>query len=250
MAASISLGEALVKDPGVAAIAVGLKAGDVDAAGAPEGSWGLLAWALSQATGASVLVVTADPAAMVDDLADVEDLPRPFHYPAADVLPMDRAAPSPEIVAARVATQARLLAGGPAVVITSPQGLTRPAPEPALFSEGILEMAVGRGPGQKDLVSWLVDWGYVREAQVEEPGQFAARGGIVDVYPPSSPGGLRFEYFGDEVDSIRGFDPASQASITRHREVRLLPAREFPHRAVDTEATLRRLDRLDLSGAL
>ncbi|MGI8609042.1 MAG: transcription-repair coupling factor [Candidatus Dormibacteria bacterium] len=252
MAAPIKLGEALLSDPGIKRLAALLGQGERgNAGGAPDGSWGLLAWALSTAASTSVLVVTADAQSLVDDLAGVDDIPRPLHYPAADVLPMDRAAPSPEIVAARLDTQARLLAATePRVVVTTPQALLRPAPRPDLFREGILGVTVGGGPAQHDLVSWLVDWGYVREAQVEEQGQFAARGGIVDVYPPAGIGGLRVEYFGDKVESIRGFDVNSQASITRHKEVRLLPAREFPHRAAETDATLARLARLDLSQAL
>jgi transcription-repair coupling factor (superfamily II helicase) len=251
MALPGSLGAALMTDSGMAALLERLERGDASAAGVPEAAWGLLAWGLMQAAGRSLLVVTVDPAAVADDLADVDDLARPLLYPPADVLPMDRAAPSPEVVAARLETQARLLASsGPQLVVTSPQALVRPAPPPGLFRQGILPVGVGGGPSQPELVAWLVDWGYVREAQVEEPGQFAARGGIVDVYPPAAPAGLRIEFFGDEVESIRGFDPASQASITRQREVRLLPAREFPHRARDTDDTLRRLARLDLSACL
>jgi len=252
VAAPSSLGEALLADPGVRELAFRVRRGGrATAAGAPEGSWGLLAWALTRLTSTSVLLVTADAQSLVDDLSCLDDLPRPLHYPAADVLPMDRAAPSPEIVAARLDTQARLLsATEPQIVVTTPQAVVRPAPAPGLFRQGIMPVTVGGGPSQQGLVAWLVDWGYVREAQVEEQGQFAARGGIVDVYPPAGTGGLRIEYFGDQVESIRGFDPVSQASITRHKEVRLLPAREFPHRAADTQATLLRLSRLDLSQAL
>jgi transcription-repair coupling factor (superfamily II helicase) len=251
MASDLKLGHTLTDDPGVRRLA-GLAAnGRAEAGGVPDGARGLLAWALMRSAASSVLVVTADPQAILDDLASVDDLPRPLHYAAADVLPMDRASPSPEIIAARLETQGRLLASAePQLVITSPQALVRPAPPPELFREGVLDVRIGGGPAQQELVAWLVDWGYVRLPQVEQPGEFAARGGIVDVYPPASPGGLRIEYFGDQVESIRGFDPTSQASITRHQAVRLLPAREFPHRASDTRATLRRLQKLDLDSAL
>jgi transcription-repair coupling factor (superfamily II helicase) len=251
MAAELKLGAALLADPGVRDLVARTARGRAGAGGVPDGAWGLLAWALMRSANNSVLVVTADPQALIDDLNAIDDAPRPLHYAAADVLPMDRASPSPEIVAARLETQGRLLASTePQMVIASPAALVRPAPPPELFREGVLDLAVGPGTPQQQLISWLVDWGYVREPQVEEPGEFAARGGIVDVYPPVSPGGLRIEYFGDEIESIRGFDPVSQASITRHQQVRLLPAREFPHRASDTDATLRRLQQLDLSKCL
>ena len=81
------------------------------------------------------------------------------------------------------------------------------------------------------------------------PGQFAARGGIIDVFPRPRSDRSRLEMFGDEVESIRGFDRLP-GSITRREEVTLTPAREFPLRAADIPAVLERVRALDLSACL
>ena len=78
-----------------------------------------------------------------------------------------------------------------------------------------------------DLVEWLEEQGYEPEVQVSEPGQIALRGGIIDVYPPSSPWPVRLEFFGDELESLRFFDPASQTSREEIESVALAPAGEF-----------------------
>ena len=218
--------------------------------GVPEGAWGLVAEHLRSTLGRNVLVVAADPQALIDDLAAFAGIPAAFHYPAADVLPMDRTPPSDEIVAARLLTQAALTAGGPRLVVASPLGLSRPAPAPASFKGGVLELKVGAGQGPKRLLDWLVEWGYSRDPEVDAPGQFAARGGIIDIFPPTADRPLRVEFFGDEIESIRGFEVSSQSSITRHTEVTLLPAREFPHRQSEVEPALVRLRALDFSGCL
>ena len=218
--------------------------------GAPEGSWGLLAEHLRARLGTSVLVIASDPQALVDDLLAFEGVQRALHYPAADVLPMDRTPPADEIVAARLATQAALLGDGTAVVAASPLGLARPAPDPESFAGGLLTVRVGPGAGLDHLVGWLVEWGYSREPEVEAPGQFAVRGGIVDVFPQTDSGPLRIEFFGNEVESIRGFEVTSQASITKLTEAELLPAREFPHRQAEVESALERLRSLDFTDCL
>src|SRR3984893_12168283 len=76
----------------------------------PEGAWGLVAELLRSTLGRNVLVVAADPQALIDDLAAFDGIPAAFHYPAADVLPMDRTPPSDEIVAARLPAPAPLRA--------------------------------------------------------------------------------------------------------------------------------------------
>ena len=219
--------------------------------GAPEGAWGILARHLLTELETSVLVITADPQGIADDLLAFAGGPRPEVYPAADVLPMDRTPPSDEFLAARLSAQAAVLAATlPVLVAANPVALMRPAPPPEIFRQGVHEVRAGTPMAPAELVAWLVEWGYTREAQVEAVGQFAARGGIIDVYPPAGWGPVRLEFLGDEVESIRGFDLQSQASVSRLTEVRLLPAREFPHRAADTAAVLERLQALDFNRAL
>jgi transcription-repair coupling factor (superfamily II helicase) len=248
------LDQLLDAEPGLARLLESIRTGkgpaQVALTGVPEGAWGLVAEYLRARLQTNVLVVAADPQALVDDLAAFDSAPAVLHYPAADVLPMDRTPPSDEIVAARLHTQATLARGETRVVAASPVGLSRPAPAPASFRGGVRELKVGSGSGLDWLVSWLVEWGYRREAEVDAAGQFAVRGGIVDLFPPTEARPLRVEFFGDEVESIRGFEVQSQGSITRHTEVTLLPAREFPHRQEEVEPALERLRALDFSTCL
>ena len=253
--ASLTISRMLSADPKLAEVVQACRNGPslssaITISGVPEGAWGLVAEHLRSTLGRNVLVVAADPQALIDDLAAFAGMPPAFHYPAADVLPMDRTPPSDEIVAARLLTQAALIAGGSRLVVASPLGLSRPAPAPASFKGGVLELKVGAGQGPKRLLDWLVEWGYSRDPEVDAPGQFAARGGIIDIFPPTADRPLRVEFFGDEIESIRGFEVSSQSSITRHTEVTLLPAREFPHRQSEVEPALVRLRALDFSGCL
>ena len=87
-------------------------------------------------------------------------------------------------------------------------------------------------------MDWLVEWGYSRDAEVDAAGQFAARGGIIDIFPPTADRPLRVEFFGDEIESIRGFEVSSQASITRHTEDSNLSAWTKPASAASS-ASLR-----------
>ncbi|HEV3232735.1 MAG TPA: transcription-repair coupling factor [Candidatus Dormibacteraeota bacterium] len=225
--------------------------GIVRVTGAPAGSWGFLAQALLDALERPLLVVSADAEAVADEVNLLDGVPPPLAYPAADVLPMDREPPSDEVVGARLEAQAEILtAASPRLVVASPAALMRVTPPPDAFRDGVRRVRRGQRLSQAELVAWLVAWGYRREAQLDGRGQFAVRGGIVDVFPPSAPGPLRIELFGDEVESIRGFDVASQASIARREEALLLPAREFPHRAEDAPQALARLAALDLSKCL
>jgi len=245
--------DAVGRDPRLSAALARLRAGEgvVEVAGAPEGSWPLLALAVQREVG-RLLVVAADPATLADELLAVtaHSAPAPLLYPAADVLPMDRAAPSDEIVAARLRAQAAALdEKRPLLVLASPGGLMRPAPPPGEFAGGVKRLRVGDTLPPDELVAWLVDWGYTREAEVEAVGQISRRGGIVDVFSPGAHP-LRVEFFGNELESIRGFDLRSQASVSRRDEATLLPAREFPFREVDRTRAFERLKALDMSRCL
>lgn len=79
-----------------------------------------------------------------------------------------------------------------------------------------------------EMAERLSDVGYDREVQVEGPGQFAVRGGILDIYPLTEEFPVRIEFWGDEVDSIRTFDVESQRSIENMTEITIYPAVEFP----------------------
>src|SRR5207247_7669450 len=114
----------------------------------------------------------------------------------------------------------------------------------AAFADAVTYVVAGEALAPDALAARLVEWGYHRVPLVQDPGDLAIRGGILDVFPAGYTSAVRFEFFGDDVESIRLLDAASQRSLDRLEEVLLLPLREFAQdrlgptsaRAVDTRA--------------
>ncbi len=148
--------------------------------------------------------------------------------PAYDVLPFENLSPHPEIQEAR-ATALWKIATGAASVAIMPIAATAMRLRDASFYSG-LAMVVRRGEmfDPVQLVEHLRIVGYSQVDVVEMPGEFAHRGGLLDAYPPELDRPVRIELFGDEVESIRKFDPATQRSAASTEEVVLLPLTETP----------------------
>ncbi len=151
-------------------------------------------------------------------------------FPAWDCLPYDRVGPHRDILARRIDTLTRLMEAGPAqarrIVITTVNALLQRVPPRAAFAGRVIEA----GPGTRLELDTLSDYvarnGYVRSETVGEPGEYALRGGIVDVFPPGEEQPLRLDFFGDELESIRRFDPLSQRTTGTAEVVRLKPVNE------------------------
>ena len=103
--------------------------------------------------------------------------------------------------------------GPPRVLVTTIQALMQPVPSPRHLAENTLELVVGQEYGLPALRRWLAERGFKSAELVLEPGQYAARGGIIDVYSPTAPAPCRLEFFGDTLESLRTFDPATQRSL-------------------------------------
>src|SRR5271166_1399669 len=148
--------------------------------------------------------------------------------PAYDVLPFENLSPHPEIQEAR-ATALWKIATGVASVVIMPVAATAMRLRDAGFYSGLAQV-VRRGEmiDPESLVEHLRLAGYNQVDVVEMPGEFAHRGGLLDVYPPELDRPVRIELFGDEVESLRKFDPATQRSAAATEEVVLLPLTETP----------------------
>ncbi|MFC4804004.1 transcription-repair coupling factor [Filifactor villosus] len=118
----------------------------------------------------------------------------------------------------------KVLEGDYDVAVFSCEELLRKYMEPQSFLNRKLSLQRGRSYDRDELVQALISIGYVREYRVEGIGQFALRGSILDIYSPSMEHPCRIEFFDDEVDSIREFDPISQKSIQNREEVDIVPA--------------------------
>ena len=124
-------------------------------------------------------------------------------------------------------------------IIAPIQAAAEPLAPRAALQERVRTMAVGHILPMEQLAEALVRDGYQRAAMVEGRGQFSVRGGLLDVFPPSAPAPYRIDFFDDEMDSIRVFDPETQRSVQDVERIRIGPAREFP--PVDDEAALARI---------
>ncbi len=118
----------------------------------------------------------------------------------------------------------RLSTGEPLVLVVPAAASVRKLPPPEAFSRHIITGSPGSVIRRDDRIGSLSAMGYVREALAEEEGCFAVRGDIVDVFPPASDWPVRIEFFDDEVDSLRSFDPATQRSIENIMSVMIGPA--------------------------
>ncbi len=181
-----------------------------------------------------LLVVTASvhAAEQIEDeirfYAGSTDSPSLLHFPDWECLPYDVVSPHQGIVSERLETLYRLpgLARG-IVLAAAPTLMHRLVPREYVGSHSFV-LKRGARLDLTDLRATLAHAGYNAVSQVMEPGEFAVRGGVIDLFPAGSQSPYRLDLFGEEVESIREFDPASQRSGRQLDGIRLLPAREFP----------------------
>jgi len=157
----------------------------------------------------------------------VPDLPV-LTFPGWDCLPYDRVSPNPDISASRMAALAGLLQGGPKrfVLLTTLSAATQKVPARAVLEEASFTARVGDRIDESALRRFLVRMGFVQAPTVTEPGDYAVRGGIVDIYPAGEAGPVRLDLFGDVLDGARRFDPVSQRTTETLDVVELAPVSE------------------------
>ncbi|MGR3486284.1 MAG: transcription-repair coupling factor [Paracoccaceae bacterium] len=209
--------------------------------GAPEGFDAALVLAETEARDGPVLHVARDDrrlAAMHDALRfHAPDLPV-LVFPAWDCLPFDRVSPAADISARRMATLATLAHGLPGrfVLLTTLNAATQYVPPRATLREAAFSARVGGRVDEDALRRFLVRMGFTQAPTVTEPGDYAIRGGIIDVYPPGEGGPVRLDLFGDTLDGARRFDPGTQRTTDKLEVVELAPVSEV---ILDDEAVSR-----------
>lgn len=149
-------------------------------------------------------------------------------YPARQILPYDFKAPVGEIIGRRISTLDRLLSNSVKIVVTDIRALLEPAITKKEFETRRVALQKGKEVDLDDLVHRLLGMGFRRSAVVEEVGDFAVRGGLIDFFSPGHDAPVRVELFGDEIESIRHFEVSSQRSMQKLDSVSLLPRRETP----------------------
>jgi len=136
--------------------------------------------------------------------------------------------PALDAVSSRMRLFRRLLATPPAIIITSLGGLLKPVPAPADMARLFLSLEVGGEADHDALLETLSHYGYTREDLIASPGEFAWRGGIVDVFSPGETNPFRIEFDGARVASLREFDISNQRSLKRIERLTIPGLREFP----------------------
>ncbi|MEO0744823.1 MAG: transcription-repair coupling factor [Pseudomonadota bacterium] len=149
-------------------------------------------------------------------------------FPGWDCLPYDRVSPNADISAQRMATLAALVHGMPSkfVLLTTLNAATQRVPARALMREAAFSATVGNRVDEAGLRAFLVRMGFVQSPTVTEPGDYAVRGGIIDIYPPGDLGPVRLDLFGDVLDGARRFDAATQRTTEQLQVVELAPVSE------------------------
>ncbi|WJY20858.1 transcription-repair coupling factor [Fontisubflavum oceani] len=199
--------------------------------GAPEGFDAKLLLAELAKSGGSVCHVARDDkrlAAMATALAFFDPTIPVLRFPGWDCLPYDRVSPNAEISATRMATLAALAAGlsGPFVLLTTLSAATQYLLPRALLRDAAFVAKVGGRIDEGALKEFLVRMGFVQSPTVTEPGDYAVRGGIIDVWPPGEATPVRLDLFGDVLDGARRFDPATQRTTEKLERVELAPVSE------------------------
>ena len=168
---------------------------------------------------------------------------RPLFYPAWEVLPHEAKLPHADVISERLetlvalsnpndsktktsASKATAIESSP-FIVTNVVALLQKTFNPRTLNERTRALARGDRIEPRALVEWLEAQGYEPEAQVTQKGELALRGGILDVFPLTSPWPIRLEFFGDELESIRQFDPTTQISRAEISSATIPPAGEI-----------------------
>ena len=151
-----------------------------------------------------------------------------IRLPGWDCLPYDRVSPNPDVSAVRMATLALLTHGGPDrfILLTTLNAATQRMPARAVLREAAFAARVGDRIDEAGLRMFFARMGFSQAPTVTEPGDFAIRGGIIDIYPPGEGGPIRLDLFGDVLDGARRFDPITQRTTEKLERVELAPVSE------------------------
>ncbi len=149
--------------------------------------------------------------------------------PGWDCLPYDRVSPNGDVMARRLEVLSRLLGQGgrrPDLLIVTVNAWLQKLPTAETIRSGLFAAETGENIDREQLLTCLARNGYRRAGTVVEPGDYAVRGGIVDIFPTGAEQPLRLDLFGDELEAIRGFDPLTQRSLAKVERIDLLPMSE------------------------
>ncbi len=217
-------------------------------AGLAGGAKAFLPAALHRHTSGNIFIITAEfdnAQNLADDLAAIVGDDHVLFFPDRRINPYDFRSPSGEIIGRRLATLAGILSPDQKIIVLPVQAIMEPTIARETFVRESVHLKVEQEMDPDDLVRTMVSLGFNRVVNVEEVGDFAVRGGLIDFFSPSSEYPVRAEFFGDEIESLRQFDVRNQRTVARLDAIDLLPRREIPIRSETIENHLEKLDERD-----
>src|SRR6266511_3221562 len=152
---------------------------------------------------------------------------RVLSFPEREAMPFEASAPSHGSLHQRISALWRIREGDPVAIVAPLRAVLQHTMRPADVADSARAIASGARLPWRETALWLTRIGYEPVPEVSEPGHFSRRGGIVDVYPAGAERPVRIELFGDDVETIRTFDPVTQRSQEVMESVVILPAREI-----------------------
>ena len=224
-----SIFTALSRSPEYAQLQMALKSGGTPAvaAGVSGVHKCVLVAGLMRESGKKALIIAADEAEAQRFTEDLKSLGlSPANYPLRDFNFRDASVSSHEYERQRLEALSRLQNGSCDCIVSCIDAALQLTLGPEELSRRLFTLSSGQAMTIDQLLSALVSCGYTREAQIEGPGQFSRRGGIVDFFSPSDPLPVRVEFWGDEIDSLSSFDPGTQRRTDPLEEVTLAPCTE------------------------
>lgn len=176
----------------------------------------------------SILIVTSslfEANQLYDSLSNYQE--NVYLFPMDDFLTSEAIATSPDLMVTRLETIHSILNENKVIIVTNLMGYLRFLPTVSTYQSSIQTVAVNKEYDQRKFSKYLNDIGYKRESMVTKTGEYAVRGFIVDIFPLGEEHPIRFEFFGDTIDSIRIFDEDTQKSIQNREMVTIYPYSEF-----------------------
>lgn len=196
-----------------------------------------------QATGKQVVILTGasqEEIRLFHDFTFFTDR-KVIDFPAWETLPAENIPPSPDIVGERYQVLATLKESSePHIILTTLQACLQKLIPKKQFDSLYFKIRSGDSLSFEGLIEKLLSMGYQRKSVAADKGEFAVRGGIIDIFPVSTPDPYRIEFWGDEVESLRIYDPIGQKSIRQVEELKLTPGQELEliHGKADLESLL------------
>ncbi|MFZ5945274.1 MAG: transcription-repair coupling factor [Bacillota bacterium] len=186
---------------------------------------------ISLETGKNTLIICDSPKRAKEVWEDLNYLlpnANVLYFPALEVIPFEVFAQSTEIQRQRLQVLSKLTQGEEnTVIICAAEAMAKALVPPEIFRQSLRDIKVGQEVDLQELLEFLIQYGFERVEQVEGPGQFSIRGGILDIFSIVYEKPVRIEFFDNEVDSIRFFDLETQRSLDKTQEINLASAQEF-----------------------